>query len=769
MNCSFRLVWSVAKGLWVVASELVRGKTKSRSIKLMTSSPKTGLSCLAISGLIAHSSMSFAADFYTWTGTESSADGWNLEVSNWDKGSVPSSSDDVSLNGTVSATGNAISMDRLYMATTSLAKLTISNGAANSIAQDAYVGNVASQNGFLYLKNSGTSLTVGNLNVGRYGIGTVEISDGATLSVSGSLIIALKANSTGTLNIGSAAGESASAAGFLSNATSITFDPTGSASASTLVLNHTNTDYQLSQNLVDSTGNSNIYLYAGTTSFTGTTNGYKGSMNVDGGTLSIAAGKTLTLGGNYHQTSGTLKVGATSATDFGKLKVNGTATFAKDAKIDVDVTKSDAQMGGTISGVVEADSLTASTFQVSDNSGLLDFTAKVNGNNIDLVVVQGTNDKGVKVSLTRTAENAGFRTGVGAAKVLDKFVQGDSSGTAEMDVVVKKLTSLPTDQLNDAVAQTLPLLSGSSTNVSAGVMQSNSNVVATRQSGASSGDGFISDEHAWVKPVGSWAKQGSRNGVSGYDAKTYGIIGGMDDDINDTTSVGFALSYMNTKADGKGTNTTNHADIDAYQVMLYGQRNLGESFHNLDVTWQAGLGVNQTNGTRNINFMGTKAKSDYTSYTGNLSAGLGRTFTINSDTLLAPSVRASYSYIKDESYKETGADALNLNVDSNKADSFILSVQGDLSQRLSDSLTLDSNVSVGYDVINDAASLTASYSGGGAAFKTEGLELSPWVMTAGLGVNYALDDATEITVSYDLEGRSDFLSQTATAKFKWMF
>ena len=124
--------------------------------------------------------------------------------------------------------------------------------------------------------------------------------------------------------------------------------------------------------------------------------------------------------------------------------------------------------------------------------------------------------------------------------------------------------------------------------------------------------------------MGSWAKQDSRGGVNGYDAETYGIIGGMDGDVNDNTSVGFALSYMNTEADGKGTSTTNHADINAYQVMFYGQRSLGESFHNVDVTWQAGLGVNQTDGKRNINFMGTTAKSDYNSYTRNLSAGSDR-------------------------------------------------------------------------------------------------------------------------------------------------
>lgn len=428
----------------------------------------------------------------------------------------------------------------------------------------------------------------------------------------------------------------------------------------------------------------------------------------------------------------------------------------------MDVNKTNSLAAGTMTKVVEAGTLNSDGFVVTDNSALFDFKASTDGNNINLTAVNN-------VAVSESVQNENFKSGRGAARVLDAFVRGDVTGTG-MKEVVTALGKLSTDkQVSEAVAQTLPLMSGSMSQLSTGVMQANNNVVAVRQSGLSSGDGFISDKHGWVKLVGSWARQDSRNGVSGYDARTHGFIGGLDGDINDSTTVGIALSYMDTSVDGKGTNVTNKADIDAYQVMFYGQRNLGETFHNLDLSWQAGAGINKTDGRRNLNFMGKRTKSDYTSYTGNLSVGLGRTFTINSDTSLAPSIRASYYYINDESYKEKGADALNLKVDGNTTDAFILSVQGDVNQRFSDSLALDAHVSAGYDAINDSASMTSSFAGGGPAFKTKGLALSPWIMTAGVGLNYALDDATNVTVSYDLEGRSDFLSQTATAKLKWMF
>jgi len=390
-------------------------------------------------------------------------------------------------------------------------------------------------------------------------------------------------------------------------------------------------------------------------------------------------------------------------------------------------------------------------------------------NSVSLRSKQGTDESGEAVSLLKYVQKQQFTTGLGAANVLNDFVNGTATGNG-MDEVVSGLGKMETAKdVADAVAQTLPLMSGSSAKASTSVMQANSNVVSARQSGLSSGDGFITDKHAWVKPVGSVAKQDARNGVSGFDASTFGIIGGVDGDLNDTTSIGFALSYMNTNLDGSGTNSTNSADIDAYQAIAYGQHQFGEQFHNLDLSWQAALGFNQTDGTRRITFMDSKAKSKYNSYTSNLSVGLGRTFAMDSDTSITPSVRAAYSYIKDDSYQESGAGALNLDVASNTTDALVISVNGDLSQRIDDQVALLASAGVGYDLLNDASSSTASFAGGGAAFTTNGLELSPVVITAGVGVNYALNDATDITVRYDLEGRSDFLSQTASAKVTWVF
>ncbi|OOZ41092.1 hypothetical protein BOW53_05000 [Solemya pervernicosa gill symbiont] len=128
-----------------------------------------------------------------------------------------------------------------------------------------------------------------------------------------------------------------------------------------------------------------------------------------------------------------------------------------------------------------------------------------------------------------------------------------------------------------------------------------------------------------------------------------------------------------------------------------------------------------------------------------------------------------YANIRDDEYTETGAGALNLSVEGERSEELIVMAQGDLVHRLGSSTMLLANAGIGYDLLNDTTSLTASYAGGGTAFTTTGIDPSPWLARVGAGVSIAAGDRAEITASYDLEGRNDFLQQTAALKFSWMF
>jgi len=799
MNRSFRLVWNAVMGLWVVASEAAKGKSKPRSkVTGVAKSPLSNLARVTLLAGMAAVALPAQADT-EWLG---GIGNWN-DAEKWDAG-VPTARDDVfirepgstvTLDTAGANAGDIIVGSELNIndhGQLNVSNFTVDSGQNTVSGSNAFLNSsdrLQVTNGGVMIVNKGATLITNQNSLTDGGYVKVE-GVGSSWNSSSGIVITnsrLKVSeggfvksrlyymqSGGTIIIGAEEGEVATAVGQVSG--DIEFDFGGGA----LILNHTESDYVLTSDISTGgyhgyEGSAEINLLHGTTRFSGDLSDYKGEMNVKGGTLNIAASDALTLGDAYNQTADSiLQVGVNSVTESGKLVVAGTATFATDSKIHVNAAEAKGlglAFGANLGNIIEAGSLVSDGFVVTDNSALFDFEVSVDdaNNSVSLRSKQGTDESGEAVSLLKYVQKQQFTTGLGAANVLNDFVNGTATGNG-MDEVVSGLGKMETAKdVADAVAQTLPLMSGSSAKASTSVMQANSNVVSARQSGIASGDGFITDKHAWVKPVGSLAKQDARNGVSGFDASTFGIIGGLDGDLNDTTSIGFALSYMNTNLDGSGTNSTNSADIDAYQAIAYGQHQFGEQFHNLDLSWQAAIGFNQTDGTRRITFMDSKAKSKYNSYTSNLSVGLGRTFAMDSDTSITPSVRAAYSYIKDDSYQESGAGALNLDVASNTTDALVISVNGDFSRRIADQAALLASAGVGYDLLNDASSSTASFAGGGAAFTTNGLELSPVVITAGVGVNYALNDATDITVRYDLEGRSDFLSQTASAKVTWVF
>jgi outer membrane autotransporter protein len=162
--------------------------------------------------------------------------------------------------------------------------------------------------------------------------------------------------------------------------------------------------------------------------------------------------------------------------------------------------------------------------------------------------------------------------------------------------------------------------------------------------------------------------------------------------------------------------------------------------------------------------------ADYNSLTATAGAGLGRTDGIGEATRFTPSIRADYTWIKDKGYTETGAGALNLDVKGRTSDELILAVDGKVAHETGAGTTLTANLGVGYDVLNQQASITAAFAGApGAAFTTRGLDPSPWVLRGGLGMVKTMQSGMELAARYDAEYRRDFLNQSVSVKLRWAF
>jgi outer membrane autotransporter protein len=471
------------------------------------------------------------------------------------------------------------------------------------------------------------------------------------------------------------------------------------------------------------------------------------------------------VGGNFTQTAtGTLSIMAAGDGEdqYSQLIVGGTANIAGKASVDVKEINTLA-VGQTLSRVVSAFELTGNFAQVEDNSALFNFQSLATegeDGHIDFKIVKAM----TAVDAVNASNNP---TGLGAAGALDRIMDRGAS-TPNMQRVITALGKLGTErQVSDAVSQTMPLLAGNSAIASNAALTGINRVIQARiesNRGMSSGDAFYGDHKVWLKPFGSLADQNDRNGSSGFEANTAGLALGIDGTVSEATRIGVAFAYAKADIDGNSNTAPNSAEVDVYQLLGYGSHSLD---HDMELNFQAGIGQNTTAGKRDILFLGETAKADYDSLVATAGVGLGRTYALSETTDFTPSVRADYTWIKDEGYTEKGSSA-NLKVDSRSTDELILGLDGKLSHEFMPGMRVSANLGVGYDALNSQSSITASFAGEpGAGFTTRGLEPSPWLQRAGLGLSTNTDNGMEISLRYDAEHRESFLNQTASLKLRW--
>jgi autotransporter family porin len=479
----------------------------------------------------------------------------------------------------------------------------------------------------------------------------------------------------------------------------------------------------------------------------------------NGGALTVDASKTLNITGNFTNT-GTLQTTVTD-TAYGKVQASGTVTLGGNLVVDASTLTRSNGYNGTVDGIISGSSVAGTFASTTDNSALFNFTPVYTSTAVNLQVTTASTT-GVYNAVTST-NNA---SSTGAAQALDRIITANPTG--QIASLFLPLTSQ--QQVSNAVSQTLPLLSGGSTAVTQNTLAGINHIIQARieaNRGLSSGDDFYGDKHVWLKPFGSWANQGDRNGVSGYKANTYGMAIGVDGTLSSAVRLGGAFAYARSNVDGNSTVAPQNTNVDVYQLIGYGSVSLDDR---TDVNFQGDIGQNTNSGTRQISFAPSVASSSYKSQTAHIGVGISRAFALNSRTSFTPSVRADYTWIKDNAYSETGAGVLNLNVNSRSTSALVVGVDGKLAHQLNDQTTLIANLGAGYDTINKQNAITSTFAGApDAAFVTYGLKPSPWLARGGLGVVYQLKSGIELTGRYDVEHRESFLNQTASVKVRWAF
>ncbi|MBF0186117.1 MAG: autotransporter outer membrane beta-barrel domain-containing protein [Magnetococcales bacterium] len=396
---------------------------------------------------------------------------------------------------------------------------------------------------------------------------------------------------------------------------------------------------------------------------------------------------------------------------------------------------------------------------MTDNSALWNFSAVINGNDVDVIASS--------VQLTDTSSDPQAKD---AARIL--AILGNGSN-ADMNTVIAALQGLGSSaETTRAVKQTLPILTGELSQATSNAMRGINRIVQSRQEsnkGLSAGDEILTSGHVWAKSFVGKTRQSEHKGVSGYDATSSGLVLGFDKEVDEKHRLGVALAYAYSDIEGAMLATPQAAQVSTVQLIGYGSRNL-DAVTELNFQLDASYHWNQ--GDRTINFGGLNrvAQASYGSYSGHLGLGLGRIYAVSETTQLVPSLRSDFSASYNQAYHESGAGALNLHVEASDSSEWIFSVDSKLNHKVDAATTLAVNLGAGYDFLADSGMVSAAYaSAPSAAFHTPGLETPPWLGRGGLGLTYRHESGMEINARYDAETRNDYVSQMASMKVRWAF
>lgn len=517
----------------------------------------------------------------------------------------------------------------------------------------------------------------------------------------------------------------------------------------------------------------NIYGHALNFTNSGTMNG---NINLSKGTFTNSGTLSLPYNANnasienfVNEATGILEIGLQTdgtTTTISRLATTD-ATFNDGSTIKVNVlpasTNVSSIIGYTFNGIISAsNSLTIDgTLNITDNSALLDFEYIDNTTSIALKAVQA---QSVGQTISGNNPNA-----TAAAGTLQTIVDNSGSYTG-MSSVVSALNGLSTnEQVARAVDSTTSQTTTSSFTASHQISANTANIITQRQNvnrGLNSGDELLAQKNLWVKPYGSIAKQSNKEGVNGFDMNAYGIGIGFDGEYANQ-QIGVGLFY--TRANVDVNNVTQTSDMDVYSLIVYGTASLIDDRTHL--MYQAGYSWQDTASSRGIAFMGTTASADYTSKVASLDLKLLRDYKLGNDTLIQPLISTTYRYFKSPSYSESGAGALNLDVQEFSSNEFIVGAGALGYYQMNKASRIFGNVNVGYDVRNDDNIVSSAYQGAsGLSFNTSGIDNGRWSYDAGFGYESGIDDASGVSLSYNLQGEgSGFINHVVSAKYTYKF
>ncbi|KDB08393.1 outer membrane autotransporter barrel domain protein, partial [Burkholderia sp. lig30] len=517
------------------------------------------------------------------------------------------------------------------------------------------------------------------------------------------------------------------------------------------------------------------------------------------GTAVLQVNAPVTITGNYNQGSlATLQIGVSSgavtqgsiATDsgYGRLIVTGNTSIASGASIKL-LSRGYAFATGQRFVVVDTAGSatynpTSLNYSATGYTGTITGTAMSNGGNSDLVVVLGghsspgqtpspTASPGTQLGATIPNAISSLTgllayTGISNANLLNLYNAvlgslGDgSSNTANH--IGKQLGATQTGLAPAAPTVDAMSIVGSRVNTLRIAQNAGETGIATGDS--------TPQWSVWGEGFGGHASQDERQSVDGYSANYGGLLVGVDRALGERWRAGGAFTYSNTALNNTGDTAGNSARVNGYGLIGYASYTGSPWYVNL-----SGAAVQQQyDTTRLVSLTGYSANASGhfsgQQYLARVEAGYPLAL---GPVTLTPLAGVTYSHQHQGSYTETGGNGAALSVGS----SDVNSVKSSLGVQLDKGFTsrygqILSDVRVQwiheYDQAKQvtAAGFAADPTGQ-TAFTTVGARPVSDLADVSLGVTLLRASNLSVSVRYELQAASGFLSQTGSVRLRQVF
>lgn len=457
------------------------------------------------------------------------------------------------------------------------------------------------------------------------------------------------------------------------------------------------------------------------------------------------------------------------------IDMTGEFNFDGDSRLIITIAEATAELddGDTIT-IVDGNTAPdlnggASTFGALLTAGniVLNDTIFLDIENNTAVTDVGAGDFGVTVSINDADDVLGSTYGKGAANAI--LAINSANTTGNLETARGRLQGAATVEAAENVAESIaPEVAGGATvGVTTNVLNSSLGLQTQRLASIRTGEGTgmgsgydYAGMNVWGQVFGTSGDQDERDGVAGYDVDTVGVTVGIDTEALSPWGVlGLALTYANSDLESDSVNSTD-SDIDTWQVALYGDYDLGRP--DLFLNGMVGYAHNSIDQTRyNVGTIaGVNADADYSSDAWFARANLGHDVYMNNGLTLTPSALANLVFLDTDDYTESGAGTLNLDVDTDNQVIFELGVGLDAAWdvQLDDGSVMQPSLHAGYryDLVGDEVESTATFTGGGAAFNTDGYDAQRSTFDVGAGVSFFTTNNWEVTADYTYEIKEDY-------------